>query len=127
MGKPLVFVALFILYIIYGFAVYTKGTANDISLSPAEVTLVDRGKELFQQHNCIACHQLYGLGGYLGPELTTAWSDPGRGEIYMKTFMQAGGRRMPNFHFTEQEIQALLHYFRYVDSTATTYKTRSNP
>jgi len=72
----------------------------------------------------VACHQIYGLGGYLGPELTTAWSDPRRGELYMRAFLQAGGRTMPNFHLTPKEIDAITAYLRYVDSTAVTYKQR---
>ena len=122
MGKPLVFAVLFILYMAYGLVVYTKGTTNSIVLSPAEASLVDKGKIIYQEKNCTACHQLYGLGGYLGPELTTAWSDPSRGELYMRAFLKAGGRRMPNFHFTEEDIVSLLHFFHYVDTTATTYK-----
>ena len=123
MGKSLVFVVLFISYMVYGWTVYTKGTTNAVSLSPAEASLVDRGKMIYQEKNCSACHQLYGLGGYLGPELTTAWSDRSRGENYMRAFLKTGSRRMPDFHFTEPEIVSLLHYFRYIDSTATTYKT----
>jgi nitric oxide reductase subunit C len=122
MSKPLIFFSLLSLYFIYGALVYTKGTDSHVRLSPAESVRVKRGKEIFQQYNCIACHQLYGLGGYLGPELTTAWSDPGRGENYIKALLKAGGRRMPVFNFTDQEINALSSYLHYIDSTATTYK-----
>lgn len=83
---------------------------------------VAKGKLLFQQYNCTACHQLYGLGGYLGPELTTAYSDTHRGELYMKAFLKNGGTRMPKFNFTNDEINAILSFLKYVDATATTYK-----
>jgi nitric oxide reductase subunit C len=108
----------------YTVIVYTKGTENRIRLTATEGLKVDHGKKLFQQYNCIACHQLYGLGGYLGPELTTAYSDKNRGELYMKAFLTGGGMRMPNFHFKNDEIDAIISYLRYVDSTAITYKLR---
>ncbi|MFZ1857100.1 MAG: hypothetical protein WAU29_07005, partial [Chitinophagaceae bacterium] len=60
----------------------------------------------------------------LGPELTTAYSDPQRGELFMKALLQAGGRRMPNFHFNENEISAIITYLKYVDATAVSYKKK---
>jgi nitric oxide reductase subunit C len=122
LSKISIFISLFAVYIAYSFIVYTKGTEKNMLYSPAELENIDRGKKLFQQHNCISCHQLYGLGGYLGPELTTAWSDPYRGEAYMKAFLKNGGLRMPKYNFNDDEINAIISYLRYVDSTAVTYK-----
>src|SRR5262245_11266602 len=124
MVKIAAFTILFGIYLIYSFTVYTKGTEISLSVSAEEKTGISKGKKLFQQHNCIACHQLYGLGGYLGPELTTAFSDPNRGEIYMRTFLMAGGQRMPNYHFSTEEISSIISYLKYVDETAVTYKKR---
>ena len=81
-----------------------------------------QGKLLFQKHNCTACHQLYGLGGYLGPELTTLMSQQGKGEIYADAILKFGTEKMPNFHLNEMERKQLIAYFKYVDSTAITYK-----
>lgn len=122
MTKVSIFAGLFVSYTLYSIIIYTKGTANDVILPAAELAKVNKGKALFQQYNCTSCHQLYGLGGYLGPELTTAWSDKNRGELYMKAFLKAGGPRMPNFQFTNEEIEAIISYLKYVDSTAVTYK-----
>lgn len=112
------------LYALYSFFVYTNGTNEQLtlSLSLPEKQQIDKGKSLFQQYNCISCHQIYGLGGYLGPELTTAYSDPRRGEPFIRAFLQAGGPRMPKFGFSQEEIDALTHYLKYVDATAVTYK-----
>jgi len=93
-----------------------------LSLHAPQKQEIAKGKELFQQYNCIACHQLFGLGGFLGPELTTAYSDPKRGEAYMKIILANGGPRMPNYHFTEAEVSALISYLKYVDESAITYK-----
>ena len=122
LSKVAIFISLFIVFAIYSIVVYTKGTYKYISYSFTEQEQINKGKEIFQKNNCISCHQLYGLGGYLGPELTTAWSDKHRGEAYMKAFLMAGGSRMPNYNFNENEINSLLSYLRYVDSTAITNK-----
>lgn len=122
MYRIIIFLCLFFTYVVYSVVVYSKGTENTVSFSPGESVKITYGKQLFQQYNCISCHQLYGLGGYLGPELTTAYSDPNRGELFMRAFLQAGGQRMPNFRFNKNEINSIISYLKYVDETAITYK-----
>lgn len=122
MIKIVVVILLFASYVAYTAIVYTKGTARNDNYSLAEQIQIRKGKELFQKYNCSSCHQLYGLGGYLGPELTTAWSDRHRGKEYMKVFLLAGGQRMPKYNFNDDEINSIISYLRYVDSTASTYK-----
>lgn len=122
MVKVVVFGFLFGLYLLYSIIVYTRGTKNIVVPAAEEQVQINKGKLLFQQYNCIACHQVYGLGGYLGPELTTAYSDKNRGELYMKAFLKAGGQRMPNFHFNDEDINTLISYLKYVDATAVTYR-----
>ena len=117
MTKVAVFLTLFIAYLGYSLLVYTKGTESPIVAAPAAQEEAAKGKLLFQQYNCIACHQVYGLGGYLGPELTTAWSDKNRGEQYMRAILASGGSRMPNYHLPAHEIESLLSYLKYVDAT----------
>lgn len=80
------------------------------------------GKNIYQKNNCTSCHQLFGMGGFLGPELTTVISDKNRGEVYARTFLQFGGNRMPNFHFTKEEMDEVIAFLQYVDTHATTYK-----
>ncbi|MCZ2460972.1 MAG: cytochrome c [Chitinophagales bacterium] len=120
--KMVIFIILFVAYITYSAVVYTKGTKSNIQLPETEWAKVNRGKLLYQQYNCTSCHQLYGLGGYLGPELTTAYSDSLRGETYMRAFLKNGGSRMPNFHLADTDIDALVSFLKYVDQTAVTYK-----
>ena len=80
------------------------------------------GKLLYQKHNCTSCHQLYGLGGYLGPELTTVISPDGKGELYAKAFIKYGTQKMPDFHLNDEEVNDLLEYLKCVDGSAITYK-----
>ncbi|MCC7402569.1 MAG: c-type cytochrome [Chitinophagaceae bacterium] len=122
--KLAIFIVLFTAYIGYSVVVYTKGTKSDINFSKTEQAQINRGKLLFQQYNCTSCHQLYGLGGYLGPELTTAYSDKNRGETYMRAFLKNGGNRMPDFHLQDKDIDALISFLKYVDETAVTYKKK---
>ena len=119
MKKIYLLAVLFLLYLAYSLLVYSKGTETEAA--PAS-PLAAAGKDLFQKHNCGSCHQVYGLGGYLGTDLTTAYSDPKRGPAYMKALLQAGGGRMPDFRLKEEEINALMAYFQYIDTTASTYK-----
>lgn len=84
------------------------------------------GKQIFQKYNCSACHQLYGLGGFLGPELTTVISDSTRGEIYAMAILRSGTSRMPQFHLKDKEIDQLISFLKYVDTTAISYKKINN-
>lgn len=81
----------------------------------ASQELAVQGKQLWQQHNCSSCHQLYGLGGYLGPDLTNVISD--RGIPYSKAIMQGGTGTMPDFKLSEQDINALLAFLEHADQT----------
>lgn len=125
MGRVFIFLFLFAAYCTYTLIVYSAGTRNTVVLHEPLPAGIIAGKKIYETYNCTSCHQLYGLGGYLGPELTTAYSDPKRGPQYMKAFLMAGGPRMPNFHFSETQVNDLISYFRYVDSTAVTYKRPS--
>ena len=127
MTKLFVAIFLVVLYAAYSLLVYTKGTdAGKFSFSEKEQKTIADGKRLYQEYNCQSCHQLYGLGGYLGPELTIAYSDKHRGETYMRAMLKTGGNRMPVFDFTKKEIDQLIAYLKYVDSTATPLRTASN-
>lgn len=75
------------------------------------------GQQLFQDYNCIACHQFYGLGGYMGPDLTNVISN--RGEAYSRAFIAAGTQRMPNFNLSDDETGALIAFLAFVDQTGT--------
>lgn len=73
------------------------------------------GKLTWQNYNCNACHQIYGLGGYLGPDLTNEYSF--RDTNFIKAFLKNGTDIMPNFNLTDEEINALLAYLNTIDRT----------
>ena len=75
------------------------------------------GQLVYQEYNCVACHQFYGLGGYMGPDLTNVISN--RGEAYARAFISSGTARMPNFDLNDEEVGALVSYLAFVDQTGT--------
>jgi nitric oxide reductase subunit C len=114
--KRIFFWSLVLLFIIDTAIIYCSGPEND----DADSFLTEEaknGKLLFQEYNCISCHQLYGLGGYMGPDLTNVISTPGKGDLYAKSFVQSGTQRMPDFHLDEDQINAIVAYLKYVDKT----------
>lgn len=76
-----------------------------------------KGQKLWQKYNCSACHQIYGLGGYLGPDLTNIVSNPNKGPDYVKAFLNSGVKVMPKFNFTKEEKDEIVEYLKFVDSS----------
>lgn len=110
-NKIIVATLLLAFFLIYSFYLYSSLPVKNYSVT-AET---DKGKSVWQQYNCNACHQVYGLGGYLGTDLTNIYSLKGTG--YIKAFLQSGTDVMPNFHLNEKEINALLAYLKNIDAS----------
>ncbi|MFV2090673.1 MAG: c-type cytochrome, partial [Pseudomonadales bacterium] len=65
--------------------------------------------------NCVACHQFYGLGGYMGPDLTNVISR--KGDAYASAFISSGTQRMPDFNLNEAEVGSLIDFLEFVDGS----------
>jgi len=102
-------------FVFYTAQIYTSGTEH--SDSPLISDEARYGQQLFQDNNCIACHQFYGLGGYMGPDLTNVISN--RGEAVSRALIANGTVRMPNFNLSTEETDALIAYLGFVDKTGT--------
>jgi nitric oxide reductase subunit C len=100
-------------FLCYSFYLYSSLPVRETDFS-AET---DHGKALWQKYNCTACHQVYGLGGFLGPDLTNAYSQ--RGPDIIKALLKTGNNTMPAFQLTERETSALLAYMKHLDRTGT--------
>lgn len=109
--KFIVFLALLIAFLSYSTTLYFTQPQQ---LEPPN-PLAQKGKILWQQKNCVSCHQLYGLGGHLGPDLTNVYSV--RSEAYITAFLQSGTQVMPNYHLNSEQIQAFIEFFRYTNTT----------
>lgn len=119
MQKTTIFLVLFIAFSFYSFWVYTDGT-NTASTTMSEKAI--HGKVLYQKYNCTACHQIYGLGGYLGAELTDILSKPGRNPEFLKAMIQSGARQMPQYGLTDEECDDLIAFIQYVNDCSPNYK-----
>lgn len=109
--KVSIMALLVIAFLSFSFYIYTA-----LPVPPAPVAArVMKGKALWQQKNCNSCHQVYGLGGYLGPDLTHAYSD--RGPEYIRAFINSGTDIMPNFQLSPKEVDALIAYLQSLDAS----------
>lgn len=104
---------LLMLFLGYNFFLYTDNTTyGDIRLSEKAI----RGENLWLKNNCNSCHQIYGLGGYLGPDLTNVYSFR-KNDNYLKAMFNSGIKTMPKFDFNESEKEELLQFLKEVDQT----------
>lgn len=105
--------ALIITFMAYNTIIYTSDSAyGKISLSKK----AQQGENIWLQNNCNACHQLYGLGGYLGPDLTNEYSRVPN-QNYLKAMFNSGVKTMPQFHFNTKEKEMLIQFLKEVDQT----------
>lgn len=116
--KQKILVAAFLLvsFLGYSFYLYSSLPVKTYAINEE----ASKGKIVWQKYNCNACHQVYGLGGYLGPDLTNVYS--ARGPEYIKAFLTTGTASMPNFHLKEAEINSLLAFMNNIDKSG-----RSDP
>ena len=104
----------FLFYFIYSFFIYTQESESVVG-NKVITPLAQEGKLIFQQYNCISCHQLYGLGGYLGPDLTNVISV--KGKHYVSAIIKNGMLKMPNLKVEDNEIAAIVEFLSFADSS----------
>ena len=78
---------------------------------------VSSGWKLWQEKNCQSCHQFYGLGGYMGPDLTNVISEQNKGAKYAHTIIKFGTGRMPNFGFSDSEVNDIVSFLTWIDKS----------
>ena len=92
--------------------VYSDGAGRETPpLSPEAA----RGQELWLQHNCQACHQIFGFGGFLGPDLTNAAQTLTQARVDL--MLTQGSGLMPAFGLAGNERRALLQFLTEIDRT----------
>ncbi len=108
-----IFIVLLVAYCSYSCLVYAFSAKDNDRPSAA----ASSGFEHWQANNCQACHQLYGLGGYMGPDLTNIISDSTKGAIYAAAFIKAGSAKMPNFNLPDTAVNELVAFLVWVDKS----------
>jgi nitric oxide reductase subunit C len=102
---------LFAAFVAYSVCVYLYRDPAAVKDKPNAIVLA--GWNTWQQKNCQSCHQLYGLGGYMGPDLTNVVRT--RSNLY--PFIKYGTGKMPNFHLTDKEVSEVIAFLSWVDKT----------
>ena len=117
-GGTLFFVLLFAV-LIFNTEQRIPQRSNAAELTPAVV----RGKHLWETRNCIGCHTLLGEGAYFAPELGNVYKR--RGPDFIKAWIKAqptgvpGRRQMPNFHFTDAQLDDLVEFLKWTNGINT--------
>ncbi len=115
--KPLhFFLLLSLAFLTFSFSIYLQ-PAIEAPAGSTDTALAAQGRLVWQKYNCQSCHQLYGLGGYLGPDLTNVYSAPGKGEAYIRAFLKAGVAPMPVFDLPEEEAAQLAAFLKAADAS----------
>ena len=83
---------------------------------------VAAGKRLWEHNNCLGCHTLLGEGAYFAPELANVYTRYGESTEAIKGFIKSrpvdgipGRRSMPQFNFSDQELEEIAQFLKYVD------------
>jgi nitric oxide reductase subunit C len=96
-----------------GVSVYAHLHPGESRAEPGEAAR--RGFRVWRENNCQSCHQLYGLGGYLGPDLTDAAGRVSRARF--EKVLARGSPPMPRFEMGENQRADLYEFLLYVDQT----------
>jgi len=106
-----IFLTMLFSFFAYSFHLYLNPPAQEQKLD--EIAL--KGKKIWQDKNCQSCHQFYGLGGFLGPDLTNIHrrSPPEQTKAYLKH----GTDIMPDFRLNNEEIKAVMAFLQAMDAS----------
>ena len=115
--KPIhVFVLLCIAFLIFSLSIYLR-PLSVTKYEGVNITKAGEGRLIWQKYNCQCCHQLYGLGGYLGPDLTNEYSKFSGNEDVLKAFFKGGFKQMPSYKLTPNEEELLIEFLKETDAS----------
>lgn len=90
---------------------------------PREDPSVARGRALFAQHHCAACHKIHGEGGKVGPDLSYVGDDRPDRDWHVRHFRDpqsvSPGSIMPKFSLSDKDITDLTSYMLSLRSQGT--------
>ncbi len=115
--KPIyIFSLLLVAFLTFSLSIYLKPAFAGTPRNP-ETIEASKGRMVWQQYNCQSCHQLYGLGGYLGPDLTNVYGTEGKGEPLIRAIIKTGVAPMPAFDLTAEETAQLVAFLKAADAS----------
>ncbi len=88
--------------------------------------VVANGKRIWEENDCIGCHTLLGEGAYFAPELGNVYTRYGNSKEAIMGFIKSrpidgipGRRSMPQFNFSDEELDALAEFLKYASEINT--------
>lgn len=108
-----IFLLLSSLFLLFSFSIYLQPLTDKDKISDK----MSAGHLVWQKYNCQSCHQLYGLGGYLGPDLTNLFVDSVIGLQKLRAITKTGVKQMPSFSISDKELEEMTEFFKYVHKT----------
>ena len=113
-----------LLFLVLTFDTHQRLPQRDTREALTETTA--HGKRLWEENNCIGCHTLLGEGSYFAPELGNVYLRYGESKEAIKAFIKSrpangipGRRSMPQFNFTEEELEAIAEFLKYTSGINT--------
>ena len=85
--------------------------SDDVDLQLTEQAI--EGRRLFHEKACQVCHQLWGQGGFLGPDLTNSASRVD--ETRLASLLTVGSGQMPALRFDSEQILAMRAFLEELD------------
>lgn len=117
------------LFLVFSLTIYLK-PLKETKIGKIQVEKATKGRLIWQKYNCQSCHQLYGLGGYLGPDLTNTYRKINGSQEVLHYFLTSGNKQMPSFQLTSEEEQLLLDFLKFTNESGSAdprdYETLSN-
>ncbi len=99
-------------FLVAAFAVQTALVYSDEPTGPIDDDAI-RGRELWHDNGCQVCHQFYGQGGFLGPDLTNAYSSVDTARL--RFVLTIGSGQMPAFDLSNTEIRDIRAFLKAMD------------
>ena len=88
--------------------------------------VVAMGKLIWEENDCIGYHTLLGEGAYFAPELGNVYTRYGNSKEAIMGFIKSrpvdgipGRRSMPQFNFSDEELDALAEFLKYASEINT--------
>ncbi|MXX78583.1 MAG: cytochrome c, partial [Gemmatimonadales bacterium] len=98
--------------LVLSFGVQTGLVYSDVRSEPLSQAARE-GRALWQAYACQTCHQFYGQGGFLGPDLTHAASRVDSTRLV--SLLTVGSGQMPPLRFSDAETAAMAAFLREMD------------
>ena len=110
--RKILLLSLVLAFLIQTYLVYSDATGlktGKLSVSASH------GRKIWLKNNCQSCHQIYGFGGFLGPDLTNTAFEYDAEDL--RTILQIGPGKMPSIKISKLEAKSLRAYFKELNKT----------